>query len=128
MRTAARVTRAQRIQAALAELRTMIAEKYPEAEFRVRRGVDDPREWWLEARVELDDTEEVADLIIDRLLDFQVEQRLPIYVQALPTERIAAMLWQRTLEENYAQGKWVPADYRRMREATENGRTGSQSA
>lgn len=106
----------------------MIAEKYPEAEFRVLRGVDDPREWWLEARVDLEATEEVTDLIIDRLLDFQIEQRLPIYVMTLPTVRIAAMLWQRTLEENSAQGKWVPEDDRRMREATENGRTGSQSA
>lgn len=120
-------SRRTRFQAALAELQRIIAEKYPDAEFCVRRGNDDPREWWLEVTVDLEDTEEVTDLVIDRLLDYQIEQRLPIYVLPLRSDRAEALVRQRELEQSYARGKWVPSDYRRMREAAEREQNGSTS-
>jgi len=62
----------------------MIAGVHPDAEFTLRRGLDDPREWWLEVRADTEDPDEIMDLIIDRLLEFQVNERLPIFVMTLP--------------------------------------------
>ena len=44
------------------------------------------------ARVDVDDTEDVADLVMDRMIQMQVDEGLPIYVIPLRTpERIAAL-------------------------------------
>ena len=83
-----------RIQAAIAELRGTIQARYPAATFSVFRGLGDDVEGdYLETTVDLEDTDEVVDLVIDRLVDLQVEEGLPIRVLPVrPPERIAAML------------------------------------
>ncbi len=79
-----------RIQAAVAELQGMIAQKYPAATFEVFHG-EDPEGTYLRATVDIEDTDEVVDLIIDRLVDLQVEERLPVYVIPVrPLERVIA--------------------------------------
>jgi hypothetical protein len=71
----------------IAELQEQVLRRYPEARFEVFEG-DDPRGTYLRAVVDVDDTDEVVDLVIDRLLDLQVEQRLPLYfVASRPPER-----------------------------------------
>lgn len=68
------------ITAALAELRQLILHKYPDARFDVRRGVDDPDSFELTATVDVEDGFDVLDLVMDRVLDFQQKNGLPIHV------------------------------------------------
>ncbi|HVC80350.1 MAG TPA: hypothetical protein VNL35_07620 [Chloroflexota bacterium] len=68
-----------RIEAALQELRTLILTRYPTAAFLTFPG-DDPAGMYLRATVEVEDTDEVVDVIIDRLLAMQVDEGLPVYV------------------------------------------------
>ncbi len=89
-----------RIQAALSELQELIQQRWPEASFDVSHG-EDPEGVYLGATVDIDDTDEVMDAIIDRLLDIQVEQRLPVYVIPVrPTQRV--------IEEMRARAKTLP--------------------
>ncbi len=77
-----------RIQAALSELQELIRQQWPEASFEVSRG-EDPEGVYLGATVDIDDTDDVMEVIIERLLDIQVEQRLPVYVIPVrPTHRV----------------------------------------
>lgn len=77
-----------RIQRAIDELKAMIKGRFPDASFDVYEG-DDPSGTYLRVTVDIDDTDEVTDLIIDRLVDMQVEEGLPVYVIPLrPLERV----------------------------------------
>jgi hypothetical protein len=69
----------ERIQQGIAELQAMIRERFAEAVFAVFRG-DDPEGVYLRVTVDVEDTDEVVDAIIDRLLELQVEEELPLYV------------------------------------------------
>ncbi|HZQ37237.1 MAG TPA: hypothetical protein VFD32_15000 [Dehalococcoidia bacterium] len=74
----------------IAELRGLIAERFPQASFAVFEG-DDPAGLYLEATADLEDSEELLDPIRERLLELHVEERLPVYVlTAQPLGRIAA--------------------------------------
>ncbi len=78
-----------RMQQALDELRGVIAKQYPEATFAVSRGEDDPDSVHLTTIVDVDDTDAVLDVVVDRLLQFQVEEQLPVHVIPIrPIERI----------------------------------------
>lgn len=80
-----------RMQAALDELRGMIEQRYPTATFAVSRGHDEPENIHLTVTVDLDDPDEVLDLLLDRLLELQVEDRVPVYVIPIRTpERVLA--------------------------------------
>jgi hypothetical protein len=68
-----------RIQAALGELQAQIQAAYPDASFQVLRG-EDPPGFYLNAAVNVEDTDEVVDVFIDRLLELQIEEELPVYV------------------------------------------------
>jgi hypothetical protein len=78
-----------RITSALEELQTLIRRRYPDAQFEVLRDVDEPTMIHLATTVDYEDPDEVLDLVIDRLLELQVEERLPIHVlPLLPLERL----------------------------------------
>jgi len=78
----------RRTQSALAELQQMIREGYPEATFEISHG-DDPEGEYLIATVDVEDTDEVVDVFIDRLVEMQVEEGLPVYVIPIrPLERV----------------------------------------
>ena len=82
-----RITITPRAQAALDELQAMIAARYPEATFRVEKGFD-PAGINLIATVDVEDTDEVFAVVVDRLIDLQVEEGLPVYVHPRrPLER-----------------------------------------
>lgn len=68
-----------RIDEALVELRQLIQESYPAATFDVIYR-DDPDGVRLRVTVDVDDTDEVLDVVIDQLYEYQVEQGLPVYV------------------------------------------------
>jgi hypothetical protein len=79
-------------QTALSELKGMIQAKYPSASFAVRPGIEDPDETWLTTRVDVEDPDEVMDLVIDRLLEIQLDEGIPVHVLPLRTpERVAAL-------------------------------------
>ncbi len=79
-----------RIDTIVSELQGKIAQQYPAATFEVFQG-EDPGGTYLRATVDVDDPEIVTDLVIDRLLDLQVEERLPLYfIAARPVERALA--------------------------------------
>ena len=80
-----------RITRALDELTDLIRTQYPDAQFAVERGADDPEAIHLTTTVDIEELEDVVDLVIDRLLELQVEERLPIHVIPLrPLERVIA--------------------------------------
>jgi len=74
-----------RIQQAVDELENMIKGRYPTTSFEVGQG-DDPSGTYVVATVDIDDPDEVMDLIIDRLVDIQVEDGLPVYIVPVRTE------------------------------------------
>jgi hypothetical protein len=80
-----------RIRDALGELKGMILQRYPEATFEVSRGDDEPESIHLTTTVDVDDPDEVMDLVVDRLLELQVEEGLPVHVIPIrPVERVLA--------------------------------------
>jgi hypothetical protein len=81
-----------RRQEALTELKGIIHKRYPGASFAVRQGIEDPDETWLTTRVDVEDPDEVMDLVIDRLLELQLDEGIPVHVLPLRTpERIAIL-------------------------------------
>ena len=86
----------RRIATALHELQTLINERYPAAHVDVFQG-EDPAGVYLRATVDVEDTDEVLDVVLDRLYDFQVEQGLPVHVvTTIPLERVADQLRTRS--------------------------------
>jgi hypothetical protein len=78
-----------RLLAAASELRELIAARYPGATFELTSG-DDPAGLYLIPTVDVDDTEEVAEVVTDRLLALQVDDELPVYV--FPVRPLARVL------------------------------------
>jgi hypothetical protein len=67
------------MQAAIEELQRLIQQHYPEATFQVEPG-DDPTGMYVLATVDVEDTEEVVEVYIDRLLELQIDEGLAVYV------------------------------------------------
>ena len=79
---------APQLQAAVTELQDLILGHYPAATFRVARG-EDPEGIYVKATVDVEDTDEVMDLVVDRLLQAQIDEGLPLYVILLrPIEKV----------------------------------------
>ena len=83
---------AWQIEAALAELQMLIVEKYRDARFAIRRGIDDPDSVELVATVDVENRDDVLDLVIDRVLAYQIDDGLPIHV--IP-RRPSTSQWER---------------------------------
>jgi hypothetical protein len=80
---------------ALRELQGMIAERFPQASFVVEEGFD-PDGVYLVVTVDIADTDEIVDIIGDRLLELQVDEGLSVYVTPLrPIARVIAQLRER---------------------------------
>ena len=80
-----------KIQAALKELAALISQHYPDASFRVSRGEDNPAIIQLVTTVDLEDTDVVHDVVMERVLALH-DQDLPIFVVTeRPLERTFAM-------------------------------------
>ncbi len=77
-----------RLQGVVEELQGLIRRVDPTATFQVVPG-DDPTGTYVIATVDVEDTETVIDAYIDRLLDLQIDEGLPVYVVPLrPLTRI----------------------------------------
>jgi hypothetical protein len=79
-----------RIQSAVAELQALIQRHYPGATFEETHG-EDPEGIYVMATVDVEDTDDVVDVYIDRLLEMQIDENLAVYVAPIrPLERIVA--------------------------------------
>jgi hypothetical protein len=77
-----------RLTAAVEELKTLIAGRYPTAAFDLSQG-DDPEGVYLTTTVDIDDPDEVTDLVIDRTMRLQIDEQLPVYVVPIrPISRV----------------------------------------
>ena len=82
-----------RVLAAVNELEELVRSHYPDATFNVGHGPDDPEAIHVYATVDLEDTEPVVDLVIERELELLLDEGLPVQVIPLRTpERNAAIL------------------------------------
>ena len=78
-----------RVETALDELRGMIRGHYPDASFQVARAEDDPEAVHLITTVDVEDPDAVVDLVIDRLLELQIDEHMPVHVIPVrPVERV----------------------------------------
>lgn len=81
-----------RMRVAIDELRALLLSRYPDATFTVGSG-EDPAGVYLYATVDVVDRLEVIDLFIDRLVELQIDEGLPLYVIPLrPAARNEAIL------------------------------------
>ena len=81
-----------RVLAAVTELEELVRTRYRKAIFSVGRGPDDPESIHVYATVDLEDTEPVVNLVIERELAL-LEEGLPVQVIPLRTpERNAAII------------------------------------
>lgn len=81
-----------RLEEVITEFKELIAGHYPEATFVVSQG-EDPEGIYLTATVDVEDMGEVVDLFLDRMVDLQIDEELPIYVVTVrPLERNLAIL------------------------------------
>ena len=77
------------VQAALVELQTLIQHHYPAATFQETLG-EDPEGVYLMATVDVEDTDDVIDVYIERLLALQIDEGLPVYVVPVrPLDRVS---------------------------------------
>ena len=77
---------------AIADLKDLIGNYYPEATFDLSEG-DDPEGLYLTANVDVENIFDVLDIAIDRLVEIQIDQGLPIYLLVgLPPHRVEERL------------------------------------
>ncbi len=82
-----------RMQGAIEELKGLVRENYPGATFRVTRSPEDHRSIHLLATVDVEDRDEVMDVVVDRVMQLQIQEKLPIHVIPVrPRARVLAML------------------------------------
>ncbi len=82
-----------KVDRALEELKVIIRQRYPEAQFRIGTSPDDPDIIELVTVVDDDDPNQLLDLVVDRQMELQIDDGLPIFVVTEPTpERAAAQL------------------------------------
>jgi len=83
------------VRAAIIELQGLVRGKYPLATFQVSHG-EDPEGIYLKATVDVEDTDEVVDVVIERMLEMQIDDGLSVYFIPLhPLERVAHELQSR---------------------------------
>jgi hypothetical protein len=82
-----------RVLAAVNELEELVRSRYPDATFNLGRGQDDPEAIHVYATVDLEDTEPVVDLVIERELELLLDEGLSVQVIPLRTpERDATIV------------------------------------
>ena len=95
MRPETPVTLTPAMEEAVKELKRLITARFPQASFAVEEGFD-PKGIYLVTTVDIADTDEVIDVIGDRLVELQVDEGLPLYVTPLrPIHRVIAELRER---------------------------------
>ena len=80
-----------RLREALVELQAAIQSRYPDARFIISHPEDEPTSTELTVILDIDDPDEALDIVINRVVDLQVNEGVPIHVVPIRTpERVAA--------------------------------------
>ncbi|HZO28522.1 MAG TPA: hypothetical protein VFH48_21310 [Chloroflexota bacterium] len=98
-----------RISRALNELADLVLRAYPDTTFQVTSSAEDAAIVHLVARVDVDDPDEVADLVMDRMIEMQIDEGLPIYLIPLRTPERIAMLRKAQKSHSSAHSEYLPA-------------------
>jgi hypothetical protein len=69
-----------KVKEAADELKGLVRSKYPDAEFKLVRAVDQQRSWHLLTMVDVDDLDDISDLVVEREGDMLAEEHIPIHV------------------------------------------------
>jgi hypothetical protein len=78
---------------AVKEIEGLVRQRYPSATFQVARAADEPESILLWTTVDVDDPDEVGDLVLDRLLEMQIDEGIPLHLVPIRTpERVLAEL------------------------------------
>ena len=93
-----------RTEAALEELKGLIRARFPEAQFRIGASPDDPAIVELIVTVD-DDPSQLLDLVVDRQMDLQIDEGLPIFVVTEPSPARVAEVFKAARATRSA---WVP--------------------
>ena len=80
----------ERTQRAVQELEETIRQHYPAATFELSQAEDDPAGIHLITTVDVDDPDQVGDLVIDRVVELQAEEGIPLHV--IPVRSLARVL------------------------------------
>ena len=91
------------VERAVQELTTLVASRYPDAEFVVNEG-EDPDGVYIIATVDVEDPDEITDLVIERMMELQIDEHVPVYV--IPIRPIARTIASRRQREH---GEGAPA-------------------
>ncbi len=70
----------KQVKEAAEELKGLIRAKYPDAEFKLARSPWAQRSWILWTYVDVEDSEEVTSLTVDREVDMLAEEHIPLHV------------------------------------------------
>lgn len=82
----------EEMQAAVDELAALIRQHHPQAQFRLSRDPAGSEAIHLVVTVDVDDTDQVVDLVLDRMMQLQIDQDLPLFVIPIRTpERESAL-------------------------------------
>src|SRR5688500_20178860 len=84
MRPESHVSLTPRMEEAVQELKGVITKRFPQATFVVEEG-SDPKGIYLVTTVDITDTDEIIDLVGDRLVELQVVEGLTLYLTPLRT-------------------------------------------
>src|SRR5438105_2908402 len=98
-----------RMQQAIAELKQLVRQRYPEASFQVARSWEDPRIVHLLPVVDVEDRDEVMDVVIDRMMELQIKDKLPLFVVPLRTPEREAQV-RAELQAEPHRAAHVPVD------------------
>jgi hypothetical protein len=72
------------------------------------RGPEDPQEVHLVATIDLEDTDEVLDVVMERMLQFPLDEGLPVYVSPRRTSRRRAVVWAAQRQRTPLRPEWIP--------------------
>ncbi len=85
-----------RRQQAVQELTQLVQAHFPLTDVMVVPGDDNPKATHVFATVDIDDPDEVADLVMERMLELQLDEGIPVYLIPIRTpERVAALAKRR---------------------------------
>ncbi len=89
-----------RMDAAVAELQELVREHYPTATFTVGPADEDRAAIHITATVDVDDPDVVTDLVIDRMLDLQIAEGLPVFLIPIRTPERRSSIAARRLSDD----------------------------
>ncbi len=100
-----RVPITPRMEELIAEMKQRISRRFPSTTFEMYQG-EDPVGIYLIAIVDTDDLEEVDELFSSRIVDVQVDERIPLFVITERTPERSAALLAREAQER--ESHFVP--------------------